>query len=333
MDTCSENTCSETTNPFFASSCMRDGLRASSLFALSWCSLAQKKKKSPSSKKSSPRPAPIITKGNATSKSGKKDDKKQKDDVKSARAPSSTRAPRNHKEPMPPAVQILKNVLWTVTLLLKKYFRALTIQNFCQDIFSDDLLETMGGGISPGLSISSPWMNDLLGPPSTTRSATRGGGLLSSMLLTNRSNPGSKGSGRTPKHLGEDNEPSRSARMQASSAQGSGWAASTRSRAGAAGGSSSRQPNSGHVPNGGMGTFDLEFSSGTGLTPSMFAAGSPMLHTPSFGALDDMVGGFFGDEPQSTRGRRCFCLCRCDFCIRTGMCKGVGRWMPVEVDA
>ena len=25
----------------------------------------------------------------------------------------------------------------------------------------------------------------------------------------------------------------------------------------------------------------------------------------AFGSLDDMVGGFFGDEPQSTRGRRC----------------------------
>jgi hypothetical protein len=295
---------------------------------------AQKKKKSPSSKKSSPRPAPIITKGSATSKSGKKDDKKQKEDVKSARAPSSTRAPastRNQKEPMPPAVQILNLFLWIVTLY-RKYFRALNFQNFCQGIFSDDLLETMGGGISPGLSLSSPWMNDLLGPPSTTRSATRGGGLLSSMLLTNRSTPGSKGSGRTPKHLGEDNEPSRSASMQASGARGSGWAASTRSRAGAAGGSSSRQPNSGHVPNGGIGTFDLEFSSGTGLTPSMLAAGSPMLQTPTFGALDDMVGGFFGDEPQSTRGRRCFCLCRCEFCIRTRMCKGVRRWIPVDAE-
>ena len=264
------------------------------------------------------------------SKSVKKDDKKQKEDVKSARAPSSTRAPgstRNQKEPMPPAVQILKKILWIVTLY-RKYSRALTFQKFCQGIFCDDFsLETpMGGGISPGL-ISSTWMNDLLGPPSTTRSSTRGGGLLSSMLLTNRSAPGSKGSGRTPKHLGEDNEPSRSASMQASSARGSAWAASTRSRAGAAVGSSSRQPNAGHVPNGGMGTFDLEFSSGTGLTPSMLAAGSPMLQTPTFGALDDIVGGFFGDESQFTRGRRCFCLCRCDFCIHMWMCKGVCRYM------
>jgi len=244
----------------------------------------QAKKKSPGSKKSSPRPAPIVTKGSALARSGKKDDKKQKEELKSAR-PLSARAPgsiRNQKDPMPPA-----------------------------GIFSDDLLGGMGGGVSPGLSLASPWMNDLLGPPSTTRSATRGGGLLTSMLMSNRSIPGSQGSGRAPKHLGEDNEPSRSASLQPSSARGSG-SVSTRSRAGGSG--SSRQPNSGHVPNsavGGMGTFDLEFSSGTGLTPSMLAAGSPMLQTPTFGALDDMVGGFFGDEPQSTRGRRFFFASAC----------------------
>ena len=239
---------------------------------------AQIKKKSPGSKKSSPRPAPIVTKGSALTKSGKKEDKSSRSqEVKSAvSAPASVRlaSTRSHKEPLPPA-----------------------------GIFSDDLL---GGGISPGLAMASPWMNDLLGPPSTTRSATRaGGGLMSTMLLTNRSTPGSRGSGRAPKHLGEDNEPSRSASRSASrqpsSARGSG-SASTRSRAGAG------VPNSGHVPNsavGGMGTFDLEFASGgTGLTPSMFSTNSPMLQTPTFGALDDMVGGFFGDEPLSTRGRR-----------------------------
>jgi len=105
--------------------------------------------------------------------------------------------------------------------------------------------------------------------------------------------------GRTPKHLGEDHQSSRSASAQPLSARGTG-ASSACNRAGG----SSRVPNSGYVPNSAVGaSLDLEFGP-IGLTPSMFSANSPMLQTPTFGALDDMVGGFFGDEPLSTRGRR-----------------------------
>ena len=32
-----------------------------------------------------------------------------------------------------------------------------------------------------------------------------------------------------------------------------------------------------------------------------FLFGASPVQTPMFGALDDMVGGFFGDEPQSRR--------------------------------
>jgi hypothetical protein len=222
--------------------------------------------KSPGSKKSSPRPAPIITNPKKMAKPEKKKDKASKElRGKPARSapPSALRSvpasSRGNKEPMPPA-----------------------------GIFGDDLLDGVGIGVSPGLSLASPWMNDLLGPPSTTRSG--GGGLVSSLIMTTRStSASSRGSGRVPKHLGEDNEPH--SRPQSARA----GSASARRR----GQGSNRVPNSANVVN-----SDLEIL-GTGLTPLMFSANSPMLQTPTFGALDDVVGGFFGDDPlpMSTRGR------------------------------
>ena len=213
-------------------------------------------KKSPMSKKPSPRPAPIIT--------------KEKKKGRGVMVPPSAKSAKA----LPASVRSVSS-------------RSAKGHLGAEDIFGtgEDLL---GNGISPGLSLASPWMNDLLGPPSTSRSCR--GGLLSTMRMI-RSTQGSSGSGHVPKHLGEDMEQHRPPSSRPVGAVG---------QRSAGGGGRSQPASARSRPGSARADVDL---GGMGLTPSMFAASSPMLQTPTFGALDDIVGGFFGDEPRSLRGR------------------------------